>query len=341
MSSSLQRRLEKLDTQDNKADEYSKVLKELFETESTANLTVFVDHLVKQNPISVRGVYKTLIDLVRKRRSDRNAASLVPWLEATVTTIAATGQQVLEETVNLLRFNLAKVYQHEMTDDPENFVKAVRHYAKMNLDNATPQLKVKAWVRAAQLCVADKLYSQAEQFTTKLGSFIKLGSNRAKIDEKYRRRYLSANASIQDFNNKFHVAASEYYRLSTLLTDQNECTDKLKAGLKCVLLAPGSSVLGQYYKDDRCTSLPGYNLVEKMFLERFIDSKEYEAFEKTLEEHQQRATKEGWSLLKKAVIEHNLIAASHVYTNIAMSNLTCAWSIKRRSRTNLIKNDYW
>jgi len=208
-----------------------------------------------------------------------------------------------------------------MTEDPENFVKAVRHYGRMNLDNATPQLKVKAWVRAAQLCVADKLYSQAEQFTTKLGTFIKLGSNRAKIDEKYRRRYLSANASIQDFNNKFHVAASEYYRLSTLLTDQTECTDKLKAGLKCVLLAPGSSVLGQYYKDDRCTSLPGYNLVEKMFLERFIDSKEYEAFEKTLEEHQQRATKEGWSLLKKAVIEHNLIAASHVYTNIAMSNL--------------------
>jgi len=208
-----------------------------------------------------------------------------------------------------------------MTDDAENFVKAVRHYARMSLDNATTVLKVKAWVRAAQLCVADKLYSQAEQFTTKLGNFIKLGSNRAKIDEKYRRRYLSANASIQDFNNKFHVAASEYYRLSTLLTDQNECTDKLKAGLKCVLLAPGSSVLGQYYKDERCSALPGYNLVEKMFLERFIDSKESEAFEKTLEEHQQRSSKEGWSLLKKAVIEHNLIAASHVYTNIAFSNL--------------------
>jgi COP9 signalosome complex subunit 4 len=57
------------------------------------------------------------------------------------------------------------------------------------------------------------------------------------------------------------------------------------------------------------------------FLERLIEKSDYEAFEGTLAEHQMRLTKEGWTLLQKAVIEHNLIAASKVYNNIALADL--------------------
>lgn len=52
-----------------------------------------------------------------------------------------------------------------------------------------------------------------------------------------------------------------------------------------------------------------------------IEKSDYEAFEGTLAEHQMRLTKEGWTLLAKAVIEHNLIAASKVYNNIALADL--------------------
>lgn len=56
-------------------------------------------------------------------------------------------------------------------------------------------------------------------------------------------------------------------------------------------------------------------------MERLIAKSDYEVFETTLAEHQMRLTKEGWTLLRKAVIEHNLIATSKLYNNITMADL--------------------
>jgi len=236
-----------------------------------------------------------------------------------IATVSGVSHAILEEATNALRYNLAKIYQNVQNDD-ENFVKAARHLGKMSLDQAPALYKVKAWVRAAQLYVADSLFREAEMFIQKVGQVIKFAKGQ-KIDAKYARRYMSANASIQDFQGKFHSAANEYYKLSTSMPDPDECLQKLNNGLKCVLLAPGSSLLANYYKDERCAGIPGFNVVEKMFLQRFIEKKDYEEFEKTLAEHQTQTGREGWTILEKAIIEHNLIAASNVYTNISMSNL--------------------
>jgi len=242
-------------------------------------------------------------------------------LEAALTTLSGVGHQALDEPINGIRYNLAKIYQSECEDDDDNFVKAARHLGKMSLEQAPALMKVKAWVRAAQLYVADKLFREAEHFLTKLGNILKFGRESKALPDKYKRRYMSANASVLDNNQKFHLASNEYYRLSTVLPDEDERKKKLCFGLKCVLLAPGSAMLSVYFKDERCRDLPGFNLVEKIFLQRFIEKKDFEEFETTLEEHQTRKSKEGWTTLEKAVIDNNLLAASNVYTNISMTNL--------------------
>lgn len=49
------------------------------------------------------------------------------------------------------------------------------------------------------------------------------------------------------------------------MPDPSEALEKLTSGLKCVLLAPGSSLLSNYYKDERSPNICGFNLVEKMY----------------------------------------------------------------------------
>jgi len=315
----LQRRLDKADSSDNKADTYTALLIELWNDGHEGNLKSFVEHLVKQNHVTMKKVYQTIADLVKEKRKSGHGAPYVPALEAMIVTVSGVSHAILEEATNALRYNLAKIYQG-VQDDDQNFVKAARHLGKMTLDQAPALQKVKAWVRAAQLYVADSLFREAEMFIQKVGQVIKFAKGQ-KIDAKYTRRYMSANASVQDFQGKFHSAANEYYKLSTIIPDPEESMGKLTNGLKCVLLAPGSSLLSNYYKDERCVGIPGFNVVEKMFLQRFIEKKDYEEFEKTLSEHQTHVGREGWTILEKAIIEHNLIAASNVYTNISMSNL--------------------
>jgi len=334
----LQRRLDKLAGQENKTDGYVELLKELIETGAEANLKTLIEHLAGQNPVSVRPVYKQLVDMVKAKRVADAGKPYVGFLEAAITTLGGVGHQALDETINMLRFNLAKIYQSECDDDDENFIKAARHLGKMNLDNAAPLLKVKAWVRCAQLYVADSCFREAEMFLGKLGNMLKFGKDAKGIDDKYKRRYMSANAAVLDNNQKFHQAANEYYRLSTVLPDEDERKTKLSLGVKCVLLAPGSSMLPVYFKDERCAGLPGFNLVEKIFLQRFIEKKDFEEFESTLAEHQTRKSKEGWTTLEKAVIDNNLLAASNVYTNISMSNLGLVLGVSAEKAEEISSN---
>jgi COP9 signalosome complex subunit 4 len=67
--------------------------------------------------------------------------------------------------------------------------------------------------------------------------------------------------------------------------------------------------------------LQGFNFLEALYVGRFVSKKEIEEFQESLAEHQLKKTKEGWTLLEKASIEHNLIAAAKVYNNIKLEDL--------------------
>uniref|UniRef100_A0A914W8V8 COP9 signalosome complex subunit 4 n=1 Tax=Plectus sambesii TaxID=2011161 RepID=A0A914W8V8_9BILA len=80
-------------------------------------------------------------------------------------------------------------------------------------------------------------------------------------------------------------------------------------------------MLATLFKDERCQSLPAYSILEKMYLDRIIRHDQLKDFETRLEEHQKATMTDGSTILERAVIEHNLLAASKLYNNISFAEL--------------------
>jgi len=198
--------------------------------------------------------------------------------------------------------------------------------------------KVEILVTIAQLYVAEEMYREAEIFVNKTATYI----NRPGIDEIWKLKYWSSMASVQDANQKYHQAAFGYLRLSEKLENPEESLEKLEKGMKCTILSPAgpnrARLLLKFYKDEKSAGLPGFKVVEKMFTERLIYKSDFEVFEQTLAEHQTRQTKEGWTLLQKAVIEHNLIATSKLYTNILLTDLATILGVDVKGAESTVAN---
>lgn len=125
----------------------------------------------------------------------------------------------------------------------------------------------------------------------------------------------------------------------------------LSAAITCAVLAPAgpqrSRVLAALYRDERSADLPTYNILSKMFLDHILRPAEVQKFQSTLKPHQlakiaissndqlasrveddtvpedRNASKRTGpeTVLDRAVMEHNLLASSKIYNNIAFSGL--------------------
>lgn len=111
----------------------------------------------------------------------------------------------------------------------------------------------------------------------------------------------------------------------------------------CAILAAAgpqrSRVLATLYKDERCAALSIFPMLEKVYLERILRKEEVEALSLKLKPHQLAlgvagagfgdggagagagVGGDGLTVLVRAVIEHNLLSASKLYNNIAVSEL--------------------
>ena len=56
----------------------------------------------------------------------------------------------------------------------------------------------------------------------------------------------------------------------------------------------------------------------QVYLERILSQKEVEAFAKTLKPHQMALLPDGSTVLERAVVQHNIQAASKLYNNISL-----------------------
>eukprot|EP00812_Abedinium_dasypus_P012229 NODE_5758_length_557_cov_261.697211.p1 GENE.NODE_5758_length_557_cov_261.697211~~NODE_5758_length_557_cov_261.697211.p1 ORF type:complete len:155 (-),score=61.16 NODE_5758_length_557_cov_261.697211:75-539(-) len=64
-----------------------------------------------------------------------------------------------------------------------------------------------------------------------------------------------------------------------------------------------------------------YEILQKMFLERLIRRSEVQKFEESLLPHQQATMPDGQTVLERAVLQHNVLAASRVYRNMRLPDL--------------------
>lgn len=148
-------------------------------------------------------------------------------------------------------------------------------------------------------------------------------------------RYRVIRAKVDDANRKFIEAARQYHELSSISNSSIPSHEKLELlgnAVTCAVLCKAgpqrSRVLGLLYKDDRIKdleSIPKFSshasILVKMYTQRLLNTSELVTFEKFLKSHQKALTSDGYSIVEKAVIEHNMQAAGKIYENIVFPEL--------------------
>lgn len=226
-----------------------------------------------------------------------------------------------EDQVTSFRQFLSEIYESE-----RDWKKAANILSGIPLETSQKQyqndFKLKTYVKIAELYLEEADSVQAE-----------INLSRAAALEKDTRdphlqiKYKAVQARVWDFKRKFVEAASKYYELSlnAQLSTETEKMTALNNALNCTILAPAgkqrSRLLATLFKDERCQKLPAYSILEKMYLDRIIRSNQVKQFESTLLPHQKATTSDGSTLIDRAVIEHNLLAASKLYNNIKFKEL--------------------
>ncbi|KAL1297591.1 hypothetical protein AAFC00_006153 [Neodothiora populina] len=145
-------------------------------------------------------------------------------------------------------------------------------------------------------------------------------------DSALRIQFQASQARISDSRRNFLDASTSYLNLSNEpAIDEEDRLQSLSAAIICAVLAPAGpkrgKQLARLYKDDRASQVEEYGILEKIFLDRVLDQDEIKAFGQKLRPHQMAKTADGSTVLDKAVLEHNLLGVSRLYSNIGFSHL--------------------
>ncbi|KAL4872304.1 hypothetical protein BDV12DRAFT_153534 [Aspergillus spectabilis] len=221
----------------------------------------------------------------------------------------------VEEQDAQIREILADAYETE-----EEYVAAARALQGIHIDSSqrlvSDSAKVRLWIRIVRLFLEEDDTTSAEAFLNRIKNLP------SKIeDHELKLHFKLSQARIQDARRRFLDASQEYFGVSLAAgVDESDRLHALAAAIRCAVLAPAgpqrSRTLATLYKDDRATSVEEYGILEKMFLDRLLMPEEVSAFSQRLAPHQLAQTADGTTVLDKAVVEHNLVAASKLYENI-------------------------
>ncbi|KAK3150765.1 hypothetical protein QOZ80_3AG0237410 [Eleusine coracana subsp. coracana] len=232
-----------------------------------------------------------------------------------------------EEQVVVIREKLAELYESE-----QQWSRAAQMLSGIDLDSGIRMLddtnKLSKCVQIARLYLEDDDAVNAEAFINK-ASFLVTNSQHEVLNLQYKVCY----ARILDLKRKFLEAALRYYDISQIEQrkigeeeiDENALEQALSAAVTCTILAGAgpqrSRVLATLYKDERCSKLKIYPILQKVYLERILRKPEIDAFAEELRPHQKALLPDRSTVLDRAMIEHNLLSASKLYTNISFGEL--------------------
>ncbi|KAF8568261.1 hypothetical protein P879_09656 [Paragonimus westermani] len=156
-------------------------------------------------------------------------------------------------------------------------------------------------------------------------------------------RYKTAYAHLLDFKHKFLEAGQRYAELSIRFPwmEEAERVAFLERALAAALLASAghqrTRLLATLYKDERCQAFEAYPVLEKMYMGRLISRSSLRSLEPLFERFYPHLLHSDTTsvtdtrpatgspsvqhLLERAVVEHNMLAASIIYNNISLVNL--------------------
>lgn len=245
-----------------------------------------------------------------------------------------------EEQSTALREQLASVYQSQ-----EEWSKAAQTLAGIDLESGMrvidPEYKLGMCVKIAMLYLEDEDAVGAETFIKRASSLLSSCTN-----EELELQYKSCYARLLDSKRRFLEAATRYFELSQVghklieggrRLDEGDVMKALSAAITCTILASAgpqrSRMLATLYKDERTSRLPILHpFLEKVYMERILKAEEVENFAMSLAPHQLARLPDGSTVIERSVMEHNLEAASKLYSRIYISELAALLGIPDRDK---------
>jgi len=280
-------------------------------------IKIFIESIVRETVSLV--VSRQLLSDISKHLNDMD--------DATIKNVAYFTLEKLqprlisfEEQVSTIRQKLATVYEKEHLWK-EAAIALVGIPLETGQKQYSTDYKLDTYLRIANLFLRDDDITQAEAYINR-ASILQADSKNAELSTIYKNCY----ACLLDFKRKFLEAAQRYYELSynpkVVVEDR---LNSLESSIICTVLAAAgqqrSRMLGTLFKDERCQSLVCFSVLEKMHLDRLIEERNLAVFQTLLQPHHLATTADGTTLLERAVTEHNMMAASALYTNIKFSEL--------------------
>ncbi|KAI1819865.1 hypothetical protein F4861DRAFT_534128 [Xylaria intraflava] len=267
--------------------------------------------------VALRNLLESFINVLRAINRPQLSVEVG---QHTLDVIAAQPSATALDQVASLRELMAEA--HETNED---FLEAAKVLADIPLDatqrKVTNEERVSLWVRIVRNFLEIDDTTSAETYLNKLKNVIYTVS-----DPTLNLHFRLSQARIQDAKREFLSASSAYHDISlSPAVSEDERLHTLAMAVRCAILAPAgplrSRALGRLYKDERVFNLDEFGMLEKVFLDRLIAPAEVEKFAQDLAPHQLATTSDGSTVLAKAVVEHNLLAASRLYSNIGFEAL--------------------
>lgn len=300
---------------------YNNLLSDIVSTSSehelAQDLIYYLDSILNEeiSIVAARPLLDSFIGVLQKLSSD----TIIKVGQHAVTLLQSRSTSVEEQDAQI-REILADAYEAD-----EEYIAAARALRGIRIDSSQRRVsdmaKVKLWIRIVRLYLEEDDTTSAETFLNRIKNLPdKIEDHELKLHFKL------SQARILDARRRFLDASQEYFNVSLAAgVDESDRLQALSAAIRCAVLAPAgpqrSRTLAGLYKDDRATSADEFGILEKMFLDRLLNPEEIAAFSQKLAPHQLALTADGSTVLDKAVVEHNLVAASKLYENITTDAL--------------------
>ena len=283
-----------------------------------SNLTAFIDSILSESLgiVSSRPLLASAVE----------AISTLPTTSAKIEVgthaLQALQSRVVsfEEQDAAIREIMADAYQEQ-----DDFIDAAKMLQGIQLESSQRKIsddaKVRTWMRICRLYIEEDDTTSAESYLNRAKNLLYRVS-----DPELELTFHLSQARILDARRRFLDASSTYHTVSfTLTLAEEERMQALSAAVTCAILAPAgpqrSRALAKLYKDERAPQCPEFSILEKMFLDRLLTKEEVTKFSSNLAPHQLAKTSDGSTVLAKAVVEHNLLSASRLYSNISLHGL--------------------
>ncbi|CEQ40071.1 SPOSA6832_01648, partial [Sporobolomyces salmonicolor] len=229
----------------------------------------------------------------------------------------------------------------DLLEADEEFPEAAKVLIGIPLESGSrsDEYKLKVYIRIVRLFLEEEDSTSADTYFNRAS----LLAHSAQ-DLETQLQFKLCQARMFDFSRRFAEAASKYHEISYVpALAEEERLQALSAAIICAVLAPAgptrSRILSSLYRDERSSQTPHSTILSKMFLDQMIRPAEVSAFAASLQPHQlaqlppsqavvisssasAETGKQGpETVLDRAMMEHNVLAASRVYNNITFDGL--------------------